>query len=125
MFLVLFNFARDGASLGKVMRRVLRRTVLFPLSSFVLRGELERATDLLNETCEFFRRLGGDSLDISLEDEEILGFDENIMLDEGFVVCSVCDGPFIQFVLRGASCRDPTSFNEDVTNEGKSATHVL
>jgi len=39
--------------------------------------------------------LGGDSLDISLEDEEILGLHENIMLDEAFVVCSICDGPFI------------------------------
>jgi hypothetical protein len=98
------------------MRRVLSRTVLFPLGSFILRGKLERAADLFDETCEFFRGLGGDSLDVALEDEEILGLDENIMLDEGFVVGGICDSPFIQLVLRGASCRDAMLLDEVIAN---------
>lgn len=58
---------------------------------------------MFDETREFFRGLGGDSLDISLEDEEILGFDENVVFDKGLVVRSICDGPFIQLVLRSTS----------------------
>ena len=48
--------------------------------------------------------MGGDGLNVALEDEEILGLDENIMLNEGFIVRSIGDGPFIELVLRGASC---------------------
>jgi hypothetical protein len=94
------------------MRRVLRRTVLFALGSLILRGKLERAADLFDEAREFFGGLGSDGLDVALEDEEILGLDEDIVLDEGFVVRRICDGPFIQLVLRGASCRDAMSLDE-------------
>jgi hypothetical protein len=55
--------------------------------------------------------LGGDSLDVSLEDEKILGLDENVMLDEGLVVRSICDGSFIQLVLRSTSRGDSMSLD--------------
>ena len=100
------------------MRRVLSRTVLFPLGSFILRSKLEGAADLFNEACEFFRGLGGDSLDVALEDEEVLGLDENIMFDEGLIVRRICDCSFIQLVLRGASCRDAMSLDEAIANRG-------
>jgi hypothetical protein len=77
--------------------------VLIFLSFLILCSELKSATDLFDETCEFFRGLGGDSVDVSLEDEEILGLDEIVMLDEGLIVRSICDGSFIQFVLRSTS----------------------
>ena len=86
------------------MRGVLRRTILLLLGLLILGGELKRTADLLDETREFFRRLGGDSLDISLENKEILGFDENVVLREGFVVRSIGDGSFIQLVLGSARC---------------------
>ena len=60
--------------------------------------------------------MGSDSLDVALEDEEVLGLDENIVLDEGFIVRCICDGPFIQLVLRGASCRDAMSLDEAIAS---------
>ena len=103
MFFVLLDFPRDGASLREVMRGILCCAVLIFLSFLILCGELEGATDLFDETREFFRGLGGDSLNVALENEEILGLDENVMLDEGLVVRSICDGSFIQLVLRSTS----------------------
>jgi hypothetical protein len=103
LLFVLFDFARDGASLREVMRGVLRCAVLVFLGSLIICGELERAADLFDETCELFSGLGGDSLDVSLEDEEIFGLDENIMLDKGLIVRSISDCSFIQLVLGSAS----------------------
>jgi hypothetical protein len=55
-----------SASLRKVMRRVLCRTVLFFFGSFIQRGKLERVADLFDETRELFRGLAGDSLSVAL-----------------------------------------------------------
>jgi hypothetical protein len=46
---------------------------------------------LIDETGEFAWRLGCDSLDITLENEEVLSFDEDIMGDQRGVVCGVRD----------------------------------
>lgn len=89
------------------MRGILCRAVLFLFGPFVLPGKLKRTADLLDEACEFFRGLGSNSLDVSLEDEEVLGFDEDVVLDESFVIRSVCDDSFIKPVFRGPTCRYP------------------
>jgi len=70
LFFALIDFARDGASLRKIMRRVLRYALLDFLRLLVLNSAS------FDDTYELFRRLAGDSLDVSLEDEEILGLDE-------------------------------------------------
>ena len=89
------------------MRGILRRAVLFLFGPFILCGKLERTADLLDEACEFFGGLGGNSLDVSLENEEVLGFDENVMLYKSFIIRSVGDGSFVELVLRSSSRRYP------------------
>jgi hypothetical protein len=57
--------------------------------------------------CEFFSGLGGNSLDVSLKDEEVLGFDENVVLYKSFVIRGVGDGSFVELVLRSPGRRYP------------------
>ena len=57
LLFVLFDLARYGTSLGKVMRGILCRVVLFLFGPFILCSKLERTADLLDEACEFFRGL--------------------------------------------------------------------
>lgn len=113
----MFDLARDGTPLRKVMRGVLRRAVLFLFGPFVLSGKLERTADLLDKACEFFRRLGSNSLDVSLENEEVLGFDEDVVLYESFIIRSVGDDSLIESILRGPTCRYPASTHEFIVHK--------
>jgi hypothetical protein len=106
------------------MRGILRRAVLVLFGPFILCGKLERPTDLLNEACEFFRGLGGDSLDVSLKDEKVLGFDENVVLYESFVIRSVGDSSFVELVLRSPG-RRYAAFMRSSYMRGWMITYVL
>src|SRR6266404_1972053 len=110
MFFVSFDLARDGTPLRKVMRGILGCALLFLFGPFVFHSQLERTADLLDEACEFFGRLGCNSLDISLKDKEVLRFDEDAVLHKRFVVRSVRDGSFVQLVFRSPSPRNPSGF---------------
>ena len=47
-----------------------------------------------------FRGLGSDSLDVSLEDEEVLGIAENVVPHKSLIIRSVGDGSFVELVFR-------------------------
>lgn len=108
------------------MRGILRRAVLVLFGPFVFSGKLKGPADLLDEACEFFRGLGSNSLDVSLEDEKVLGFDEDVVLYKSFVIRSVGDDSFVEPVLRSPTCRYPVSSHEFLANKGdRNITHVL
>lgn len=79
LLLILLNLARDPSPLRKIECRILRRLLLFRLRLLVLPRKLQAPTDLLNQSREVFWRLGGDGFDIALEDEEVFGFDEDVV----------------------------------------------
>lgn len=79
LLLVLLDFACNPPSLCKVECRVLSGLFLLFLRLLVFACKLERPADLFNELRELARGLGGDSFDVSLEDEEVFGFHQDVM----------------------------------------------
>ena len=78
LLLVLLDLAHHPPPLREVERRVLRGLILLLLRFLVLLRELERAADLLYKLGQFAWGLRRDGLDVALEDEEVLGFDEDV-----------------------------------------------
>lgn len=103
LLLILFDLTSNTPPLGKVESSVLRCPVLRLFSLLILPSQLQRSADLVYEAREFAGGLGCHGFDVSLEDEEILGFDEDIVGDESGVVGGVGDDFIVEFVFRGAS----------------------
>ena len=106
LFLVLLDLPGNPAPLREVERRVLRRALKRILRLLVLGCELERAGDLVDEAGELLGGLGRDGFDVALEDEEVLGLDEDVVLDEGVVVCGVCDDAVVELILGRTGSRN-------------------
>lgn len=102
----MLDLTRDAPTLRKVECRVFRCLLLFFLGFLVLGLKLETAADLLYELGEVARVLGCDGLDVTLEDEKVLGFDEDIVRDEGGVVGGVSDNLAVELVLGRSVRRD-------------------
>ena len=79
------------------------------LGLLIVGCELKRAGDLVDEAGELLGGLGGNSLDVALEDKEVLGLDEDVVLDEGGVVRGVGHVPVVELVLGRAGGRDSTT----------------
>ena len=58
------------------------------------------------EAGELLWGLRSDSLDVALEDEEVLRLDEDVVLDEGGVVRGVGHVPVVELILGRAGGRD-------------------
>ena len=91
--------SRDALPLCEVECRVLRRPLKRVLRPLILWREFEGARYLVNEAGELLRGLGRDGLDVALKDEEVLGFDEDVVFDERVVVRAVSDNPIVELVL--------------------------
>lgn len=107
LLLVLLNLARNPAALREVERRVLSRAFERLAGLLIIGRELERAGDLVDEPRELLGRLPRDGLDVALEDEEVLGLHEDVVLDECGVVRGIRDDVVVQFVF-GRSGRGNT-----------------
>jgi hypothetical protein len=106
LFLILSYFTSNTPPLCKIERGVLGSSLLCFLCLFVIWRQLEGTRDLFDEAGKFSWGLRCDSFDISLEDEEVLCFDKDIMGDESGIVGSIRDNPNVQTILGCTSGRN-------------------
>lgn len=99
LLLILLDLAGDASPLVVRKCSVIRRLVLLLLGFFVFSSKFQRATNLLDEFGQLLRRLRRHGFHISLEHEEVLRFDENVLRDECLVVGRVCSDFAVEPVL--------------------------
>jgi hypothetical protein len=67
LLLELLDLSGNPTALRKVEGGILSGPFLLSFGVFVLRGQLERAADLFNESGEIFGRLGSNGFNIALK----------------------------------------------------------
>lgn len=105
------DLAKDSGRrlmLASCQQLVLGSLFLCFLCLFIISRQLEGTKDLLDEVDKFTWRLKGDSFNISLEDEEILCFDKNVMGDERGIAGGIRHSPIVEMVLRCTCGRNTT-----------------
>ncbi len=106
LLLVLLDFRVDATSPVELEVLVLGCFLGNRLQTLVLCLVLQAPRDLLDQACQVLRRLRGNRFDISLEDQEVARFDQNVLRLQRVVVLLGRDDAVVDAVLACALVRD-------------------
>ena len=106
LLLVLLDLPRNASAFREVEGSILGGPLLLLLGPLVFCSMFQRAANLVNESCELLGGLRRDGLHVSLEDEKILGFDENVECHKFLVIGDVGDDLVVKPILGGPCGRD-------------------